>query len=470
MIVFLLTLGLLGSGYAEERWEPLELPSTIANARVTGLGALQFPDGATNAWVGTDQGLYRRTADGWQPWPEDMQAESLSGVTAIEVGPGPDGQTSWWLGSHDGLWLFSVDSGLRRLTADDSPLIEQSINVLRFDQARGLGADLWIGGDGGLVLWQQGRWTPVSARPDGFPGGQVTQIRRLTIDGQRERWVIGSEGLGRYVAGQWSRPALDCLRGRQPSSAETIELVDDLHMVVGTRRGLFLLDFQEVPDCQPVEITGHPELDIAVRALTRDAVGRLYLFHDSGVERWHLDRSRVGGWTRFNGRDGLDAGIEWTGPTHRDEDGAVWAGSTAGVWQLRPKAAPANRPPSFVVELNGDGLAPGANPIGLFTRTARIVIAGEESPRSHATRFALTVGDEVDDRTSVWQSGRLERRISLAANETSLSVDVVDAFGLVHGPFEYRLVRSSPLPWILLLVGLGLTAIVMAWLLRRHRR
>ena len=468
LIAALLSLGLFGHGHAAERWERLDLPPAIAEASVSGLGAAQFPDGGIHPWVGTEQGLYRRTAGGWQPWPDN--GGPLRDITSIEFGPGPDGQTSWWLGSREGLWLFTPDSGLRRLTADDSPLIEQPINTLHFDQARGQGADLWIGGDGGLVIWQQGRWTPISARPDGFPGGQVRLFRRLAVDEHRERWVVSSEGLGRYVRGQWSRPATECLRGRQPLSAETVELLGALHLVVGTTRGLFLLDFEDTPACRPIDITAHSEQAVAARALVRDAEGRLYLFHDAGVERWHLDRSQVGHWTGFDERDGLDADIEWTGPTHRDTDGTLWAGSTTGVWQFQPQTAPTSRAPSIVVELNGERLSPGSNPVGLFTRSARIEVSSNEGQRAHAIRFALSLNNQsVQNQPLSWSTGRLERSVALPSGESVLSVDVIDAWGVMQGPFEYRLVRPSPLPWVILLFGLGLTAIVMAWLLRRHR-
>lgn len=463
-----LCLGLLANAHAAERWERLDLPSTIAEAGITGLGAVQFPDGGVNNWVGTEHGLYRQTPEVWQPWPEPHAP--LRGVTAIEFGPGPDGQTSWWLGSREGLWLFDADSGLRQVTTDNLALIEQAVSTLHFDQARGAGADLWIGGDGGLLIRQQQRWTPVSARPDGFPGGRVEQIRRLTFDGQRERWVVSSEGLGRYVRGQWSRPATECLRGRQPVSAETVELLGELHLVVGTTRGLFLVDFQDVPGCRSIDVAGDPDQTVSARALARDADGRLYLFHDAGVERWHLDRSRVGHWVGFDQRDGLDAGIEWTGPTHRDNDGTLWAGSTAGVWRFTPQTAASSRAPSIVVEMNGDRLSPGSNPVGLFTRTARIEVSSDDDQRAHAIRFALSLDTQPEqDHELNWSVERLERSLALPAGESVLRINVIDAWGVRHGPFDYRLVRPSPLPWVILLIGLGVTAIVMAWLLRRHR-
>ena len=123
-----------------------------------------------------------------------------------------------------------------------------------------------------------------------------------------------------------------------------------------------------------------------------------------------------------------------------------------------------------MVELNGERLSPGSNRVGLFTRSARVEVSSNEGQRAHAIRFALSLNDQsVQNQPLSWSTGRLERSVALPSGESVLSVDVIDAWGVMQGPFEYRLVRPSPLPWVILLFGLGLTAIVMAWLLRRHR-
>ncbi len=468
-LIFLVLLAVLPTvGPAAERWERLPLPSSIADATVTGMGEIQFPDGRTSAWIGTDAGLYRRSEAGWNAWMPG--GEELRSVATVAFGPGPDGQTSWWIGGHEGLAVFSPEQGLSRLGEEIMPLIDQPINALIFDQARGAGADLWIGGDAGLLIGQQGRWMPVSARPDGFPGGRVQQFRRLVMEDQRERWVVSSEGLGRYVGGQWSRPGAECLRGRQVLGAETVEFQGVLHLAIATARGPFVLEISDNPACRPIDLAGLFDEPPPTRALLRDDQGRLYLFHDEGVARWHLDRNQVGEWTAFDARDGLEHGIEWTGPARRDSDGSIWAGSTAGVWQMRPQTRAGSAAPTVMATLDGLALQPGDNPIGLLTRSGQIEISTSDSARPHAVRFSLTGTDTPNgERSPSWQSGRLEQFVTMGLGDVVLRVDLVDAWGVPHGPIEYRLVRSPILPWVVLVLALGLTLMAMGWLVRRNR-
>lgn len=159
-----------------------------------GLGDLHvnvvFEDQRTNLWVGTQQGLYRRVGDRFEPTP----------------GPQPLRESVMTLGEdrHGNLWVGTF-AGVVRLRDQESEVFgaAQGVdhNFLRAIVEDRAGR-LWLAiTDRGLYRFEDGRFQRFG---EGWWPNQES-IRTLLADDQGALWVGGSFGLVRLKAGRMTR-------------------------------------------------------------------------------------------------------------------------------------------------------------------------------------------------------------------------------------------------------------------------
>lgn len=451
---------------APETWQPVDL---TAEATIIGMGELPFPDGRRGAWVGTEQGSFRQVDNGWQRWP--LVEGDNPALRDILVAVDENGFTTWWLASSDGLLLTRNGEDWTRRSAADTALADNDILALHLGQSGDGQPAIWIGSQTGLTIWRMGQWESVLARSDGFQGGPVKAIRGLSHNGRRQTWVAGPTGLSRYQDGQWQRWAQACLRGHRLQAIQTIDTADGMVLMVGTDRGLRQLSLDDPKSCQP--LAGPDGTVEPVRGLARDGHERLYVFTDRQVERYSPgSRASLGwGWTFFDQRDGLPASIDWRSVQRLDADGRLWAGSSQGLWRL-DIAAPPGAPDRPLPLRLSDGqaiIAAGAeSPLRTHQAEPTLSLLLPESDRPHALRFRLRTAPGAE--FGPWQSAADLQPGPLAFGRNDVVVEMADAHGRVHGPYDFPLQRQLPA----LVIGVAISALLLAlvllgWMVLRRR-
>ncbi len=179
--------------YAVTSWtEENGLPSSTVRAIV------QDDDGAL--WLGTNAGLVRFNGVGFSPWEEHYSPHLRTAeITALCV-------------TRDGsLWVATYEGRITRIRDGDAVDFTQAdgapLGIARLVEDH-QGA-VWVGGQGGLSRFHDGRWQPVY-----IGGAPVKSVRALYEDRQHNFWVGGPAWTARRSAGseafeRWdSRPVL----------------------------------------------------------------------------------------------------------------------------------------------------------------------------------------------------------------------------------------------------------------------
>ncbi|MCP4663564.1 MAG: response regulator [bacterium] len=196
---------------------------------------------------------------------------------------------------------------------------------------------LWAAGRGGVLVYEDGRFSPVSVDPLPPP-----YVRRMAAGPDGAIYVATSgEGLYVFQRGSWRRV-------RTPTAGPG-SLADQIYTVfvdhrariwVGSIEGLYLLrdGVLERPRTPGLEVRR------PVYLLFEDAGHRLWIGTDNGVIRWDDERARS-----FGVGEGL-AGRE----TNRaagcaDSAGRVWIGTSGGVSRYDEEFD--SEPPAPLVEL-----------------------------------------------------------------------------------------------------------------------
>jgi len=214
----------------------------------------------------------------------------------------------WLAGSHLGLGRLASDGAIEWFGAQAG--LRGLATALAFDDE---GA-LWVGGNGGLSRFDNGRFYPMN------PEGVSVDIRFLAWHGDRLLAATVKNGLAILENGHWrfAKHAGDPLA----NNLYTVAVDHNGRTWVGSAIGLL-----EWRDGQLEKIALGEEIDRrAVFLLFQDDQRRLWLGTDHGVARW--DGHRVDSYLKAHGLVGLEAN---RGAGLADRSGRVWIGTVSGA-------------------------------------------------------------------------------------------------------------------------------------------
>jgi signal transduction histidine kinase/ligand-binding sensor domain-containing protein len=215
--------------------------------------------------------------------------------------------------AENNLWIGTGGRGVMRV----KPRILKS-----YDSRNGLASDVVrsvsAGADGTI-------WMATVNSIDCFDNGSETARKRhpeielpwRVCAGRDGALWVGTfgEGLFRFRDGRWDRYRTH----RGTASPPMLKLLQTKNgdMYVGSHRGLFVVDGDELTDCKPPNAT--QTLD--VRALEEGPNGELYI----GLNGGGLFRKTGKEWESFTTRNGLSSDHIFA--LHAGRDGAIWIGT-----------------------------------------------------------------------------------------------------------------------------------------------
>ncbi len=447
LLIAALALGLARPATAEEpTWYQTELPGAAAQAEVSGLGTIRFPDGQTSLWVGTTAGTFRQLDGQWQDFP--VMGSVGPAVRAILIAPGKAGQTTWWLATDEGVLLTADGQHWERFSTDNSPLLDNDILTVHLSQGKD-GPEIWFGTRLGLTVWRSGNWENTLARPGGFHGGMTHTIRQLLVDGQRQTWAAGSAGISRHIDGEWQRWASDCLRGHTINAFETLDHSAGLRLVVATDRIVFVLLPNDPTSCMRLDLPDDPSHPIV--HLARDQHDRLYLFSESRIDRTASPARNPDAlvqWTFFDHRDGLGNHLQWSETSTTSADGRLWAGSHNGLWSMPPannKTDSETAAPRLILsDQAGQRYRPGDR-LQIDNRL-EVALEATGMARPHALRFRARLNET--EFSGPWRQQPELIIHSIGHGQHRLEIEIMDDLGRVHGPLAFTVQRAWPLMFL----------------------
>ncbi|HSE11606.1 MAG TPA: diguanylate cyclase, partial [Rudaea sp.] len=347
--------GLLSAAAADERRYYIDARSGDQGLVQHTINAF-FQDRAGYMWIATQGGL--NAYDGYryrlfQHDADDTGSLPDSFITAIAQD------------NRERLWLGSATASIARLDpvsgkavpvplpadADDREH-RAAISALAFDRRRGL----WIGTAAGIELFNvdtHGRRELFRFDATQAPG----QVNAMVCTEDGTLLAATSGGLLRIAAGS---DRVDRIAARTLTGAAALALAPDGAVFAGTRSGLFRIDLthDRAERVWPDAAKGSAPADADVRAIARDATGRLWLAI-SGAGLAIVD-PESGGSERLQ----RDPDMPGSLPENRintlflDRSGLLWiGGATRGFATVDPRGATFR----YVVDLGVEPPGSGAN-------------------------------------------------------------------------------------------------------------
>ncbi|NYE59936.1 signal transduction histidine kinase/ligand-binding sensor domain-containing protein [Duganella sp. 1224] len=213
----------------------IDLSRLDAPAKVQTVAPLRFDaaawDSAGGLWFANKQGLHRRAADGTvssQPLPyalRDRAAQAIQplpdGAVWISYFSGdlykvaggqwirngglaglPDAMTTVFAtGADQAIWVGHANGTVTLLSPDGVRILQtlgkpQGLNVGTVYAIYRHGADMWIGGEQGLFVYRQGRFS----RLTGQHGERFRSIADIALLANGDLWLNGSDGVYHIAA------------------------------------------------------------------------------------------------------------------------------------------------------------------------------------------------------------------------------------------------------------------------------
>ncbi len=300
-------------------WEVQPLPAEAAEATVNRLLGAQG-----RLWAATSMGLFRWGAEGWTAY---AGAPGLARAPVDLLHEDRDGDL--WAGG---------DAGIARIR--DGELVEfvgikgaGGVSGLRtaFEDREG---NLWLGSQWEGLTRLSNSWTRRYSLPEGLQDPIVWSLA-ADPDGRR-LWVGGNDGLNLFENGRF-RLVVPSAALPHPHAYNL--LAEPGRVWIGTRGGLRVLD-HGVGDARPRAL---PELSAIggaqINALVRAPDGALWIGTPEGLYRLQEGRLR-----RYGPEDGLDdIRVRYL----RFDDGGMFVGTQNGLYQSRDGRFARHRDPGL---------------------------------------------------------------------------------------------------------------------------
>lgn len=273
-------------------------------------------------WVGTSNGLVRRSAGIWERFP---LSGADTGVQVLAVVRDPYG--GLWAGTDHGVF-HDPDANpdgtpVQHLRAQQGGLVNDHVRALAIDRDNAL----WLGTIGGVNRYAGIIWHVVPN--EAVSGRRINAI--LTDHGERV-WV-GTEdnGLALWDGQRWQR--FSAANGLPDD--RVVALFEDTAGRIWVATGDAVGYINQVSPWQFKALEGLPQANLPVFAFEEDAQGVLWLAAERGAFRW----TATGGVERV-----VELEAQRVSTVYQARDGALWFGTrfggilrrTNGQWQIVP--------------------------------------------------------------------------------------------------------------------------------------
>jgi signal transduction histidine kinase/ligand-binding sensor domain-containing protein/CheY-like chemotaxis protein len=264
-----------------------------------------------NLWIATNGGGLVRWRDGKFSTLASNLFASSDLHSLLE-----DNEGSLWIGSH-GAGLLRLRDGKFASAGEPEGLRG---NLTWTIAARSSGG-LWVGSDGGLSIYQDGRFTHVAG-----PRGHDRVAVRAVLEDRRKILWVGTEGAGAY---RLDRGGMTLFNRHNGLSGDTVKaLIEDRQgrIWVGTNEGLDVIVGSKITSMRSLLGTSGPT---AVHLIDEDRAGNLWV----ATQTQGLFMIGAHGTRHLAMADGLPS--DWVVAIHEDDRGSVWLGTTDGLARWR---------------------------------------------------------------------------------------------------------------------------------------
>ncbi len=246
------------------------------------------------------------------------------------------------------LWFCSYDGGISRYDGQKFHVLRQEYGLLSnaIFCVEQVGPDTWwIGGQGGISVFDGKKITRVITPKDGLLGEAVYQIR---LDSQGRIWVGTGSGVCRLEAAPVSAVAplnWHIYTAPKEVGGTVISILEDRQQRLwfGTGNGLY--EFEQ-DTFRQINLSSTPGAS-AVVSLVQDP-DYLWVGTENGIYRLHFDQLRSDTelhFDHFTQKDGLPS-LECNGnAAYLDSHGNIWFGTSEGAIRRPPGAEQADSVP-----------------------------------------------------------------------------------------------------------------------------
>ena len=288
-----------------DKQAPAHLPSLSINC----LFELQSPDGNSDLWIGTDDGLVRRRGDLFTTFGA---VDGLPSNTIWRVFEDRAGVL--WIVTPDGLARYR-QGRFQAFPISDGIASPPSV-------AEAPDGSLWIGTRNALQ-----HFDPNAGRIDGFPLLSESEIQTVTVTRDGRIWTGTRSGLYSLDPANGNGPEL--FQGLPSNEITSLANARDGSLWIGTAKGAAVVP---VPD--RIEAVNNPPIIYTMRdglpgdrvaSFYQDREGAMWVATNRGVARFFQ------GWLEaWNARDGLPTSLVLS--MFEDREGSLWLGTeSAGL-------------------------------------------------------------------------------------------------------------------------------------------
>jgi diguanylate cyclase (GGDEF)-like protein len=265
----------------------------------TSLAICKPPGGGEELWVGTyDSGLFKRTADGWEPLGSGQGFPSTSVYCLLA---NPEGRPSFWAGTR-GAGLVAVDPAGWRSLADDQRIPSRQANCFLETVDPKRGRVFWIGTDKGLVRWDA-RGPAVETSAQGLPGEFITDLLEVQTPMGPELWASTIGGIARRRGDRWesfgNQPGLTYYRVQ--CLAADLDDQGRNRIFAGADGGLVIFENGAWRQYGVKDGLPHSIVTSLVASMDKDGTRCLWV----GTRGGGLVRLKQGRWKTFGTKEGL---------------------------------------------------------------------------------------------------------------------------------------------------------------------
>jgi signal transduction histidine kinase/ligand-binding sensor domain-containing protein/CheY-like chemotaxis protein/HPt (histidine-containing phosphotransfer) domain-containing protein len=260
-----------------------------------------------NLWISTNGGGLVRWRDGKFSALASNLFASSDLHSLLE-----DDEGSIWIGSH-GSGLLRLRDG--KFASAGEP--EGLRGNLTWTVAARSSGGLWVGSDGGLSIYQDGRFKHVAG-----PRGHDRVAVRAVLEDRRKTLWVGTEGAGAYRLDQHGMTLFNRHNGLSGDTVKALVEDGQGRIWVGTNDGLDVIVGGKITSMRSLLGTSGPT---AVHLIDEDRAGNLWV----ATQTQGLFVIGAHGTRHLGMADGLPS--DWVIAIHEDDRGAVWLGTTDGL-------------------------------------------------------------------------------------------------------------------------------------------
>lgn len=417
-------------------------------------------DGQYEIWIGTGHGLNL------------LKAGKLSRLEKINAFIEHD-RVNHILETEEGIWLATSSHGLiridgGRMTAyhmDNSALPSNFIRQLLHTRTSDGSPALWIATLRGLALFEykKGRWTIYQHPKSGLPNSSVMAILETEDSGKRTLWVGTNAGLAAFQDGNWTvlddriegfagNSVLSLMQERQRDGTQRIWVGFSQNRI----SVLTLRKDRHLPEVSSSEAK-LPFPGSSVYSIFQNSQGQIYLCTDSGVSLLTPQGGQYSVRT-FTTEEGIPASDCNLHAAMIDHTGRIWVGTVAGAAVLYPPDIynPKHTKLLLIQQVRTNTTVYGSPTTPFSTEIHNL----EFSYQTTSLNFQVTLVDDFRERetryrfhlsgfkdaTADWVETPVREFTNLNPGDYQLQVWAKDYAGNIYGPVQFSFIIQAA-PW-----------------------